>query len=229
MDDPQLREPFVDFLVQEALNNAPELRSLQHNINAANRSIKLYGQQRFYPTIGAEGQYNYTFNRSGAGSEPLPGNSFVDGFYTLGASVSFPIYNQNLNNINLQTTRIQKEQLNLNQENLALSISANVRFNVLSVINQLSNIQLSEVSENSAKEALELTQVAYSSGSVNIIQLLDAQNNYLNAQLARTNAIYNFLISSLQLERSIGYFFLLHSDADNAAFRQRFLAFLNKN
>ena len=89
---------------------------------------------------------------------------------------------------------------------------------------------MSEISEMTAKEALELTQTSYSSGSVTVIQLLDAQTNYLNAQLAKTNAIYNFLINAIQLERSLGYYFLLNTEDENNKFRQRFLEYqTNKN
>ena len=105
-----------------------------------------------------------------------------------------------------------------------------MRSDVLNLVNQISNIELSKISESTAKEALELTQTAYSSGAVNIIQLIDAQNNYLNAQLARNGAVYNFLNIALQLERRIGYFFLLNSKADNEAFKQRFYTLMsNKN
>ncbi len=228
LDDPQLREPFIEFLVEEAKRNAPELKSLNYNLEATERSLELYGKGRYYPTLAAQGQYNRTFNRNGAGSEAPPGFSLVDGYYTLGASVSMPLFNQNLNNINQQIASIQKDQLNINKANTELAISANVRFNVLNLANQISNIELSKISESTAEEALELTQTAYSSGSVNIIQLIDAQNNYLNAQLARTNAVYNFLINALQLERSMGYYFLLHDKTENDQFRQRFLTFLNE-
>ena len=108
-----------------------------------------------------------------------------------------------------------------------MAVDSNVRNGVMNLINQVANIELSTVSEETAKEALELTQTSYSEGAVNIVQLLDAQNNYLNAQLARVNAVYNFLINSLQLERSLGYYFLLKSEAENEAFRQRFFEFLN--
>ena len=229
LDDPQLREPFIEFLVNEALQNSPELRSLGYNLEATQRSLELYGKGRYYPTIAAQGQYNRTFNRSGAGSEAPPGFELVDGYYSLGASISMPIFNQNQNNINQQIATIQKDQLNINKANTELAISANVRFNVLNIANQISNIQLSEISEETAKEALDLTQVAYLSGSVNIIQLIDAQNNYLKAQLARANAVYNFLINALQLERSIGYYFLLHTETENEQFRQRFINYLNNN
>ncbi len=229
LDNPSLREGFTDFLIQEAYNNAPELRSLGYNLEATDRNIRLNGYGRFLPTVALQGQYNSTFNRSGAGSTIPPDLPFglVDNFYTAGASISIPIVNQNLNNINRQTALIQKDQLEINKDNLELNIAVNVRNGVLNLVNQMSNIELSKISEETAAEALELTRASYAEGAVNIVQLLDAQNNYLNAQLARTNAVYNFLINALQLERFMGYYFLLNTKEKNDAFRQRFFEFLN--
>ncbi|MEX0288132.1 MAG: TolC family protein, partial [Flavobacteriaceae bacterium] len=227
LDDPSLREPFIDFLVEEAYKNAPELRSLDYNLKATERSVKLNSFGRLLPTLALQGQYNRTFSRSGAGSVAPQGFPQVDSNYNLGLSLSIPLVNQNLTNINRQTAVIQKEQLEINKENTSLAIAANVRSGVLNLVNQLSNIQLSQLSEETAKEALDLTQTAYSSGAVNIVQLLDAQNNYLNAQLARTTAVYNFLINTLQLERFLGYYFLLNTTSKNNEFRQRFFDYLN--
>ncbi|MEM8907626.1 MAG: TolC family protein, partial [Bacteroidota bacterium] len=221
LDDPKLREPFMQFLIEEAFRNAPELKELAFNLQANQASIHLYDRGRYYPTVSLQGQYNRIFNRNGAGSE----TTIPNGNYNVGVNVSLPLYNQNLNNINEQIARVQKHQLNINQKDIKLAISANIRNNVFNLVNQISNIELSEVSERTAGESLELTQTAYSSGAVNIIQLIDAQNNFLNAQLSRTNAFYNFLIDALALERTMGYFFLLHTDDENEAFRQRFLNF----
>ena len=131
-----------------------------------------------------QGQYNRTFNRNGAGSTAPQGFALIDDNYNVGVNLSIPIFNQNTNNINRQTALIQKDQLNINKENTELAIDANIRSSVLNLINQISNIELSKVSEETAKESLDLTQTAYSSGSVTVIQLIDAQNNYLNTQIA---------------------------------------------
>ncbi|MEM6720683.1 MAG: TolC family protein [Bacteroidota bacterium] len=229
LDDPKLREPFIAFLVEEAKRNAPELKALGYNLNVTERNIKLNGSGRFLPTVALEGQYNYTFNRSGAGSTfPAAFPALPDGFYNVGVNVSIPIFNRTQTNINKQIATIQKEQVGINIENTELAISANIRNSVLTLINQISNLELSKISEETAKESLELTQTSYANGAVNIVQLLDAQNNYLSAQLARANAIYNYLISILELERNLGYYFLLNTPESNTAFRQRFIDYLNQ-
>ena len=85
------------------------------------------------------------------------------------------------------------------------------------------------VSAESAKEGLALTQTSYTEGAVNIAQLIDAQRNYLQAQLDQSSAIYNYLIATLNMEREIGYFFLLHSPEENKAFFERYNQFLLEN
>ncbi|ARV09342.1 hypothetical protein BTO05_06710 [Winogradskyella sp. PC-19] len=230
LDDPTLRFPFIKFLVQEAINNAPELKALDYNVKATERSERLYGAGRFLPTFALQGQYNYEFSRSGTGSSFPSGFPVIpDGYYTVGLNVSLPIFNQNRQNINKQIATLQKEQLEISRDNITLNIEKNINDAVLQLINQISNIQLSKVFEDTAKEALDLTQTSYANGAVNIVQLLDAQNNYLQAQLASANATYNYLQSSMQLERSLGLFFLLQDESERTAFIQRFLKFTQNN
>ena len=227
LDSPVSREPFIDFLTQEGKKNAPELKSLKYNIEAVDRNLKLNSAGRFLPTVALRGQYNRTFSRNGAGSTAQPGFDLLDDNYNVGVSVSIPLINRNQTNINRQINIIQKDQLDLNRTNTELAIDGNIRRTVLNVVNQVSNIELSKVSEEAAEEALNLTQTSYSSGAVTVIQLIDAQNNYLNAQLASASALYNFLINTLQLERFLGSYFLLNSEEENAQFNRRFVEFLN--
>ncbi len=227
LDDPRLKDPFVKFLVEEAMTNAPELKVLDYNLKATERSERLYSGGRFLPTVALQGQYSYEFNRSGVGS--VSAIVIPQDYYTVGLNVTLPIFNQNKQNINQQIAQIQTEQLNVNVDSVKLSIEKNINAAVLQLINQITNIHLSKVFEETAQEALDLTQTSYASGAVNIVQLLDAQNNYLQAQLARATATYNYLLSSMQLERYLGTFFLLQTEEEKQAFTQRFFEFTETN
>ena len=61
---------------------------------------------------------------------------------------------------------------------------------------EVTNIELSRVSEETAVQSLALTQAAYSSGASTVLELLDAQNNLLRAQLARATANYDFVFAA---------------------------------
>lgn len=227
IDDPGMREAFIEFLIEEAKTNAPELAGLDYNLKATQRTLKLNSSGRFVPTLALQGQYNKDFNQWGKGSTPTP---IYDNNYNVGLNLSIPIFQQNKKNINKQIAIIQQEQLNLNKENLELSIEQGVNEAILEIINEITNIELSRISEETAKESLDLVQTSYSNGAVNITQLLDAQRNYLQAQLSKANATYNYLLGSMRLERNIGKYFLLSTDAENEDFIQRFNTFLlNKN
>ena len=227
IDDPTTASVFVDFLVSEAQKNAPELKSIRYSIAATDRNIILNGARRFIPTVALQAQYNRNFDQWGTGVPPP--EFFLRDNFSVGLNVSVPIFDQNRFNINRQSAIIQKEQLVLNEENTLLGIEQDVREIVLDLINQIANIELSSISVASASESLELIQAAYATGSATLVQLLDAQNNLVQAQLSRDNASYNYLLTSLILERYIGYYFLLNSDEENAAFLNRFFEYMDTN
>ena len=223
IDDVSLRNLFIEYLVKVAIENAPEIKSLDYNLKATKRTINLNGFGRFIPTLSLNGQYNKNFNQWGAGSEQ---SLILDNNYNVGVQVSIPIFNRMQTNINKQTAEIQQQQLTINKQNIALGIAANINSAVLNLTNQIANIEISKISEKTAKQSLELTQVSYANGAVNIVQLLDAQNNYLSAQLSQITAVYNYLLSSIELERYMSYYFLLHTQEENQDFIQKFYDYI---
>ena len=231
LDDPKMRPALVDFLIEESKRNAPELKNIGYIMEANERAYTLNHIGRFVPTVSLQGQYNFILSQTGKGSEaPLGFPTPPDASYTIGLNLSLPLFQQNQRNINRMTAVIQRDQLKLDKENIELNLEASVNKLVLNLVNQIANIEISKISEETAKEGLELTQNSYAEGAVSIIQLIDAQNNYLQAQLTRATANYNYLLTSIQLERIIGYFFLLNTSERNQDFIQRANTFiLNRN
>ncbi len=228
LDNPITRDAFVNFLKREAVKNAPELKALDYTVKATERNIRLNGVGRFLPTINMQAGYNSIFNRDGEGSSASEGFVLPDNTYNASVVMSIPIFNRNQTRTNRQTAKIQKEQLTFDIRNSELTIGANVSNSILNVINQMANMDLSKVSEEAARESLALTQTSYAEGATTMVQLIDAQRNYLNAQLNQKTAIYRYLASVLQVERSIGYFFMMQPQQANNAFIARFLDTQNK-
>ena len=132
--------------------------------------------------------------------------------------MSLPIFQKNQRNINRQKSFIQRDQLNIQRDDVIVSIKRNINDIILSIVSQFSNIELSKVSTEAAKESLELMQVSYSNGAIGITSLIDSQQAYFQAQQQQANADYNFQLSILQLERIMSYFFKLHSEEENQIF-----------
>jgi outer membrane protein TolC len=224
LDDPAEQKIFQNFLIQEALEISPELAALQFNLAAVERDMAQYGWRRFIPTVSASAQYNRVFDRSGVGV-PDP-NLALDSDYNVGVVFSIPIFNRNSDNVALRRTERQKEQLELQIASQKQIIETNIRNAVLDVSGRIANIELSQVSETTALQSLELTEASYASGAATITDLIDSQNNYLQSQLASSNALYNFIDSALAMERAVGvYLFMGNSENNLEDFSQSYLNF----
>ena len=222
IDNPVMRPALIEFLVEEAKKNSPELKNIGFTMEANERSYRLNSSGRYIPTVSLQGQYSLEFYRTGAGTGFPPGFGVPpDNSYNVGLNVSLPIFQQNQRNINKQSTIILRDQLELFEQDTELAIEKNINDIMAELMNRIANIEISKVAEEAAKEALFLTQSSYAEGESLLVELLDAQNNYLRAQLSSATANYNYLLAAISLERIIGYFFLLNTESDNAEFMQR--------
>lgn len=229
LDDPLKRFVLTNFLIDEAKNNSPEIKSIYFNTIATEKNYQLNKTGRFLPTVALQGQYNYNFVREGAGSEPNPNLTIPTDNYNVALNVSIPIFKQNTNNINQQKALLQTSQLNTQKQNFELNIEKQVSDLILNLVNEITNIEISKYNIEVANENLEMAQSEYASGIISVIQLIDAQNNFLQAQLSNSTAKYNYYIASLKLQRAIGYFFLMNSEDANAQFVQRAEDYLTSN
>jgi outer membrane protein TolC len=75
---------------------------------------------------------------------------------------------------------------------------------------------------------LELVIESYSQGAISIIELLDAQNAALVSDEAASNAVYDFLIDLLNVQRAIGTFDIFQSEEERQAFYDRLDEYFQK-
>jgi outer membrane protein TolC len=82
-------------------------------------------------------------------------------------------------------------------------------------------IGLAEQAAGAAANNLQLVTDSYSRGAVSIIDLLDAQNASLVAGEAAENALYDFLIDLMEVERSVGRIYFLARPEEREALFDR--------
>jgi outer membrane protein TolC len=68
----------------------------------------------------------------------------------------------------------------------------------------------------------------YVRGLVSIVDLLDAQNSSLRSDQAAENAVYDFLIDWMDVERAAGRFDFLMTQAEREEWFQRLQEFFNQ-
>jgi outer membrane protein TolC len=165
-----------------------------------------------------------TFARGGANSNAeefgIPNNT-----WNVGVGVSFPIFAGNKRKVNLQTTKIQLDQLNNSRMQLDQELELAVKSSLTTTVATSTNIGFSRVSSDNAQVNFELVRDQYQAGEVNITQLIDAQQSSLSAQLRYAVAIYEYLQSQLQLEFSVGFFSMFATPEQLQEFEDRFTSF----
>ena len=82
-------------------------------------------------------------------------------------------------------------------------------------------IRLANDAALAARNNLRLVTDAYSQGAADILILLDAQNAALIAELQAANAVYNFLVDLMNVQRAVGRFDFFLDQAEQQAFMER--------
>ena len=85
----------------------------------------------------------------------------------------------------------------------------------------LANIDLSREAAEASRNNLALVSDSYARGAVSIIDLIDAQQAALISEQQAANAIYDFLLDLLRVERAAGRFSFFMKDEDREMFYRR--------
>ncbi|MCP3908969.1 MAG: TolC family protein, partial [Oceanicoccus sp.] len=215
-----------DFMAQEAQESHPTKKSLMANLQVAERQLAMNKRSYYLPTLALQGQMDEVLWRGGDGSDPLPGQSFNDNSWNVALNISYPLFEGNRRHINVQKSKIQQDQLSLNIKNLDNALTLNIQANTLQLLSAMTNIEFAKKSAESAGKSMELVQNAYKQGVATLTDLLNSQQAALGAKLAQSNSVYNYLISFLELEGSVGYLHMLATEDEKQGFMDRLNQFI---
>ena len=227
IDTPKSLRIYTDFLIEEAVHNAPEIAQIEANINAQQRSLRSLELARFVPTIGLGAEWQRVLSRSGIGSNVVGVNP-VDNPWSVSLNASLPLFQGGATRINIQQTRIEKRKLEDQRTRLMRVLELNVRAAMLDVTVKAVNLESSQGSAELADKSLALVQDEYAQGRVSIVDLVDAQNAALGARLSALDSEYEFLISVLKAERAVGKFSMLSTSEEQQNFLDRFEVYFNE-
>jgi outer membrane protein TolC len=173
---------------------------------------------------------------SGVGSQPVPPpdpTSPIDINLTgrqvftwnVGATASLVLFDGSSNYARIRRIFRIMDQLRTERAVLAQRLEQDVRASLHQAGFSYANIELTRDAAEASARNLELVTDLYQRGAADIIQLVDAQNQALGAALAAANALYDFLIDALRVQRASGSFSLEGSDEDRDDFIRRLDAF----
>lgn len=228
IDTPALLKKYTEFLIDEALKNASEIKNQKAGIAAAERELASLRRKRFVPVVGISAEGQHVFAKDGIGTGTgTKGVTYIEDLWSASLNFSWPLYSGGATDVKIRKSRIEIRRLKTQLEKIKQGLEFNVRSAVLDAVVKWVNLESSARSADLAKKSLNLVQDAYSKGSASIVDLADAQNSALNAELGALNAVYSFMESMTNAERAVGFFRILATKEQNHAFEERFKSYFS--
>ena len=208
INNPRNFKIFRDFEAQEALRLAPELHQLDAQI-AAQKRILLNADRNFWlPDVSLDTDVSQRIGQGGAGQDaPAGGVSLQDRTtWNLQLGMTFPLFEGGAKDAQNSKALETLRQLQLQREAEVGRIEERIRSAMLQAGSSSPAIRLAREAAEASQKNLDLVIDQYSRGAVDIIKLLDSQNAALTARLNAANAVYDFLIDLINIERAAGQF-----------------------
>ena len=192
-----------DYLVALGIANSPVLASIDQQLNAQNRQWQS-NKRWALPSLTASAGANAIYDIDNQG--PKETESTDKSYWKYGVSMYWPIINGGSNINKAKQSKWQVSALELQKNDIQNSLEQAIRSSAAVVISDYINVSLSKKQAAAAVQNYELVNDAYLAGNSSLLDLLDAQNQRLNAETATKVSFYTFMGDLFTLEQAIGYF-----------------------
>jgi len=186
-------------LEETALQQNPDLQYLQSQREVAVLTTR-ERERELYPSLDFNLGYNYSNLKAEAGF--LQSNRTNGVNYGLSATMTlFDGLNQQRA---IQNSRIQSEYAMTAFEQAKMQLLTAIRSGFLTLKNSLTLVALEEQNLEVAKENVEIALERYRIGKSNPLEIREAQNNAVNAQIRHLEALNSAKIAEIELKRLSG-------------------------
>ncbi len=208
IDNAAVWRTFQDFLVEQTLLHAPELKELDRLVAAQRRRVLSARRKYYVPELSLGATYEQNLSRSGAGSD-LSLTGLDDEAWSIALTASWPLFTGGALRAGLNRNRFSLRQLERLRDATAQQLATRTLVALHRASGSYPSIEFSNEAAQAASENLELVTNAYRAGSVTVTELIDAQNAALAARLRAEDARYAYLIDAVDVLRATGDFALL--------------------
>ena len=232
MLDPWSFERLRDFMVREGLRNSPTVREIEAREAAQERIREGRTLELWLPEFAVEGGVQHDFWRAGEGATTPPdleafGIPQPDKFgWDVGLYLAIPLSRGGAGIANIRESERLVERLSAELARIEQNVDTGVRTELYNASAAMASVSLTRKAAVAAADNLVLVTDLYRRGKVDIIRLVDAQTQSLVADLAAVNAVYDYLIALLFVNREISHFRNLDTDEAKQEFSRRLNEFI---
>jgi len=185
--------------IDTSLDNNSDLKKFDIQNEQLKKTLELYKAQ-YLPTVAITGNYIYMSMN----------NNFRFGDYrwnpysTVGLSVSIPIFDGFRKINNVKQTKASMKQMEWQREDIVRNLKLAINSNLNNMTNYVEQMFSTKDVFEQARKGYEISTKLYDTGMGTILDVNSAQLGLMQARLAFTQAIYNFLASKADLDKTLG-------------------------
>ena len=230
LETPKKFEVLRNFMVQEAMGVSPELLAIDAATRAQTRQLTSTDRAFWSPTVTFDAGLQGFFFRGGedfsavATADPTDDYGSVN--WSLGFNVLYPVFEGKARSAERDQAREEVSRLDFQRRVVMQRIDESVRSTLHRAQASLAGIELARDAATAARSNYDLVRLQYTRGTAIILDLLDAQNIAVTAEEDAANAVYEFLIDVMRVQRAVGRFDFTMTQAERDAFSERLEDFL---
>ncbi|MCL1933376.1 MAG: TolC family protein [Candidatus Azobacteroides sp.] len=191
---------YVELLnIDTTLVNNSDLKQFDIQNKQVKKTLEIYKAQ-YLPTISISGNYIYMSMN----------NDFKFGDYqwtpysTVGLSISIPIFDGFKKANDIRQTKASLLQMKWQREDIVRNLELAINNNLNNMTNYVEQVLSTKDVYAQAQKGYEISRKLYDTGMGTLLDVNIAQVGLMQARLALTQAIYNFLASKADLDKTLG-------------------------
>jgi outer membrane protein TolC len=189
----------LNALTNEALAKRIELKSLDYKIRAASENISAV-KSSYYPLISLISNYYY----ANPNLRIQPPEDAFHGTWDVGVNLSWDVWNWGYTSAQVKQAEQTFVQGKVTYDQLKESIELEVNQNYLNTSYLEERISVSSKAVEQAKDNYKVTKEKYDVQLATSTDLVDAETSLFQTETNYTNAVVDYRISLVKLNRSIG-------------------------
>jgi len=180
-------------LIQQALRQRPEVQALEFEVESAQK-FSSAEHDLWRPTVNALGV---------VGEAPVRDNHIPNWYGAVGVNISIPVFNGYLYNARAKAADLQTEVNRQKLADLRNNIARDVRKSWQDTSRAYERLSVTRQLRQQADLSLDLAQARYNLGLGSIVEFTQAELQKTEADIADTDATYQYRLTQLVLAFSI--------------------------
>jgi len=182
-----------------SLTDNTSMRSMEIDTEILRQSLALK-KRAFIPTLAAT--FNLNWNSMSNGNA-LRNFDFTP-YSTVGLAIQIPIFSGGSRYYGVKQAQVQLAEMTFQRENLERSLRAQVELAIDNINMEVRQIATNAEGVRQAEKAHAIMQKSFEIGAATYLDLRDSELAQTTSKLAYYQAIYNYLISTSELDLLLG-------------------------